>query len=199
MKMIIHIKNTLNTKQDIVLLDAMFTDGLFSKKGIIGTVDIIDSEKKENNRTITYSELVKQLLHVPYEISIQGTSNNRQIYFYSRTVRTLKYGDRYNNKPYKPLEPHLTKDGKSRKSRWSVKYQCDMYSPEWDEKEWNIADTHQHFILDNKIVFELQLNPKQKFSINIDVMPKFDFNKLNRASMPVIFTKTIDNAHEKRD
>ena len=199
MKIIIHIKNTLNTQQDIVLLDAMFTNGLLPKKGIIGMVDIIDSKNRDKNRTVDYSDFVKSLLHVTHEINIAETSNNRQIDFYTRTMRTIQYGDRYKDKPYIPLEPHLTKEGKRRKSRWSVKYQCDMYSPEWNEKEWNIADTHEHFILDDKIVFELQLNPKQKFSVTIDVMPKFDFNKLRTASMPVISTKISDNYYEKRD
>ena len=182
MKIAINIKNNLKANQEIVLLDSMFNSKGTLPKGITSTVDIVEGE---NINTVDYSQLVEQLNHITYEVKIQSTSNNRQIDFYRRTKETLE-GYKYDGKPYFPMSPYLTKEGKPRKSKYSIKSDCYVFYPKWNPKEWNIADTHELFILDNKILFELQIKGKQKFIINIDVTPKLDFSKINTELMPKI-------------
>ena len=196
MRLIINIKNNLRTKQNIVLMDSMFTNGKFTKKGITGTVEIIDDENKDNNRIIDYSLLVKQINIVPFIVKIEKTSNNRQIDFYTRSKKTLQYGWRYQDKPYLPLEPSLTKEGKARRWRYSAKHNYEMYSPEWNTEEWNIADTHELFVLDRMIVFELQLKPKQQFNIVIDVEPKIKIDDRMKINIPKILKKNENNIKE---
>jgi len=150
MKIKITIKNGDNTRRKITLFGILSehngNNGL--PKNI--SVDVSIERGKDDwtgHNTISYKDLLIQCSIEPIAISINKTTNNRQLNFCTMNA----YGE------ISPMIPQLTKNGKKRPA-----------NDEWDEKVWNIADTHEIFPLDNRVLFYLSLKPKQKFVIELD-------------------------------
>lgn len=186
MRLIINIKNSTSKARKLILLNGLVDSKHKLPKGITGKVDFITYDSKKNSCTNTYDyyKLVEQLEYTPYCVKIFHTSNNRQIDFYTHLIQRLMMGVEPSSVP---LEPGLTKEGNKRKERYSDKTNNYEYSPKWDSKKWNIADTKEIFILDNKIFFELKIKPKQKFRIIIDVEPKINIITGSYTGPPVEF------------
>lgn len=140
----ITLTNNTNKLQKFNLFDTNF-NYLAVRNGIPEGVDI---KVETDAGAIEYLILLCMIQCQPYAVSITSSTSNRQLAF---ETRGFFHGT-------KPMVPQLTIDGKplTKKSKWY-------------KNQWNIADTHELFILDFKPVIIVQLIPKQTFELNIAV------------------------------
>lgn len=133
--------------------------------GIDISVELIENKKNKNVCTkLSYKQIVQQISHVPFITNVVKTTNNRLIDFVSQDAIGK----------ITPLMPHLTIEGKPRpKKHFTVtdedghSYQEWEYKRGWNEKEWNIADTKECFLMNHCIKFILNLKKEQTFEIEL--------------------------------
>jgi len=173
----IEVDNTTGKEQSIMLFNAsnIYTSRNFGiPDGVVitGVYDLLEPLKAP----MSYGMFLSSIIVAPTPIRINSSTNNRQLAFYKH----------YFDKPQRePMEPGLTKAGKQRSINHGIEqvrpgvllYTCKGYRIKWNPKKWNIADTHEDFIMDIGFQCELLLKPLQIFNLDIEVCQRVSLKR----------------------
>ena len=149
----IRIKNDTDRKQAITLFHAAFTFTMVNFGMPAGVSVRVESEIIG----MRYLDLLALIMADRMPVRIISSTNNRKLTFRAHSL--------YRREP-DPMEPHLTKKGnyRPRKGR--------KYLMKWNPKKWNIADTHEPFLLDIGVECELVIKPWQEFNLELHVFER---------------------------
>lgn len=117
--------------------------------------------KTKTTSNINYEKLIDMIRMEPMLVNIFESTNNRNLFFYTNYFRERN-----------PMEPGLTIDGDPRPQKRDSEGEL-HFIKNWDEKSWNIADTHEKFIMDGKeLIIIKDLKPNRSFQIVFNVFAK---------------------------
>lgn len=158
MKLTIEIQSHSEKKKKIELFNSVMN---YNKKnnGLPKDISIhAIVEKGKHKQVRKYNELLEYIEYQPIPVSILKTTNNRQLNFYTLQLDGTGF----------PLIPSTTHDGEPILQRYTTK---------WNYKKWNIADTHDLFIINRCVFINLSVEPLQLFSIEFNVIEAIGVNR----------------------
>ena len=165
MKIVITILNASNAKQFVSLVPCLYKEEDFLSRGIMVSAQIADNEP------IPYRLFAESISVQPIPAKVMGSSNNRQVNFFA--LNGLTGGE-------SPLEPTLTKKGNARR-RINKAFGDWDYRDKWNPEKWNVADTHEAFVMDYLNRIEVCVKPYRTFSLEIERLEKIKIgNPLER-------------------
>ena len=152
-KITFRVKNDTKQKQKIVLFNAAatFTTVNFALPADVSVIGIYDT-----GETTSYLDFLAQTMAEGKLVSVISSTNNRKLSFFCRRSHMP---EKY------PMEPRLTKKGHSRPRKKDRQYLM-----KWNYKKWNIADTHEYFVLDHGVECQLYLGPYQEFNLTLRLL-----------------------------
>ena len=146
----LRVKNDSNRKQSVVLFNVtktftMVNFGLPSDVSVLGIYG--------PGETTSYVSFLAEIMASSKSASILSSTNNRKLSFFTHD---------WSWPGKERVEPTLTKKGKHRPRKKDRQYLM-----EWSPKKWNIADTHERFVLDSGFECRLSLGAYQEFNLEL--------------------------------
>lgn len=115
-----------------------------------------------------YTRFLQAFRISPEMVYVKDCTNPRQLNFWMYSM----FGEA------RAMQPQLTKDGTPREKIYVEEYDYEgfesggyRYKKRWNPKKWNIADTHERFIMHIGTQIQLDIKRGQDFKITLAVLP----------------------------